>query len=584
MQHDRPPDPPDEPPQRPLPIVLGVTGHCHFDAASADRLENAAKHIFQQFHETFPHSPLLLLSSLAEGADQLITRVALQHGVELVAPLPLDASAYAERFTTTEAGQLLEELLSNARSSFVVPAPDADAATADQRDELRFRAAGEFIASHCQVMIALWDGQPADRAGSTAAIVNVCREGFFPTAASHSVFLDEPESRPVLCIHTPRDADDPSAGAIRLLLDMPREQDAVRQLIDSGYGQVLKRIDAFNADALKISASSERSLPDTSPFLKLRTRPIVPGMLVDLFQTADELATRFARSMRYSLYCLLSLVFCAAVFFHLLFSKLFNSQLAGDDIRMHVIRALFVAMLVAGMAMFIWIRRKNYEQRYLDYRALAEGLRVQIAWCASGIFEPVTSHYLRKPRNELQWIRAAIATTRLLADGNSSSTAAPAAEIEQIRDAVAPSWVRDQQQFYARRSISFERRAWLVRNAWRIAYITAVIVALINITMYLPGGYDKSIHPVTVALSLSVIAVGLWRLASQILCLNEQAKQYKVMANLFDNAETALRDAVRDQDASLARNVLMELGREALAENGEWLVMHRERPIELPKV
>jgi hypothetical protein len=37
-------------------------------------------------------------------------------------------------------------------------------------------------------------------------------------------------------------------------------------------------------------------------------------------------------------------------------------------------------------------------------------------------------------------------------------------------------------------------------------------------------------------------------------------------------------------DWAAAQRVLAELGREALAEHGDWLLLHRERPMEMPKV
>ena len=32
-----------------------------------------------------------------------------------------------------------------------------------------------------------------------------------------------------------------------------------------------------------------------------------------------------------------------------------------------------------------------------------------------------------------------------------------------------------------------------------------------------------------------------------------------------------------------AQELLIELGKEALGENGDWMLLHRERPLEVPK-
>ena len=61
-----------------------------------------------------------------------------------------------------------------------------------------------------------------------------------------------------------------------------------------------------------------------------------------------------------------------------------------------------------------------------------------------------------------------------------------------------------------------------------------------------------------------------------------QAKRYQWMAALFGRAHRRLEDALRRDDLSTARQLLLELGTEALGENGDWVMMHREREPEAP--
>ena len=48
------------------------------------------------------------------------------------------------------------------------------------------------------------------------------------------------------------------------------------------------------------------------------------------------------------------------------------------------------------------------DQRADDYRAIAEGLRVQFYWLAFGTGESVASSYLQRQHNEVGWIRNVI--------------------------------------------------------------------------------------------------------------------------------------------------------------------------------
>jgi len=59
------------------------------------------------------------------------------------------------------------------------------------------------------------------------------------------------------------------------------------------------------------------------------------------------------------------------------------------------------------------------------------------------------------------------------------------------------------------------------------------------------------------------------------------AKQYAFMAGLFKRASDALEKHKNDEAKSI--EILRELGKAALEENSEWVLLHRERSLEIPK-
>ena len=59
------------------------------------------------------------------------------------------------------------------------------------------------------------------------------------------------------------------------------------------------------------------------------------------------------------------------------------------------------------------------------------------------------------------------------------------------------------------------------------------------------------------------------------------ANRYEGMTNLFANYNLKLIN--RKDNVKSCRNALRALGKEALVENGNWLLLYRERPLELPK-
>ena len=54
------------------------------------------------------------------------------------------------------------------------------------------------------------------------------------------------------------------------------------------------------------------------------------------------------------------------------------------------------------------------------------------------------------------------------------------------------------------------------------------------------------------------------------------------MREIFERAENKLEGYLAIDDLDTARHLIWELGKESLAENGEWVLMHRERPLHLP--
>ena len=70
-----------------------------------------------------------------------------------------------------------------------------------------------------------------------------------------------------------------------------------------------------------------------------------------------------------------------------------------------------VAVLILSFSIvvrYIRTRTLQRQEKGQDYRALAEGLRVQMFWCLAGLGQSVPANYLQRQRSELDWVRAAI--------------------------------------------------------------------------------------------------------------------------------------------------------------------------------
>ena len=155
-----------------LPISFGVSGHRDLRNEDREILRKSVRKIFQVCRQHYPNHPLELLSPLAEGADTLVAQVALEENLRLIAPLPLPRHLYEMDFGTPEVQQTFSELLKQAE---VIELPLLDSeenlSTYGDARNLQYVQVGAYVARNSQILIALWDGLPLDKAGGTSQVV-----------------------------------------------------------------------------------------------------------------------------------------------------------------------------------------------------------------------------------------------------------------------------------------------------------------------------------------------------------------------------------------------------------------------------
>ncbi len=145
------------------PMQVGVTGHRAFPdrdqvAAAVDRVLDTIEGVADR----------VILSSLAEGADRLVAQRALSRsGWRLSVVLPLDRNDYLTDFDGSASREEFTLLLDQASGIATIP-------TTTSR-EAAYATAGRTVVDRSDVLIALWDGEPAAGTGGTAEVVAYAR-------------------------------------------------------------------------------------------------------------------------------------------------------------------------------------------------------------------------------------------------------------------------------------------------------------------------------------------------------------------------------------------------------------------------
>jgi hypothetical protein len=134
---------------------VGVTGHQRLDHPEA--WSWVAGMMRDELAKMAP--PLTAVSSLALGADQLLAQLVLEHGGTIHAVLPF---ADIERSFSPEHLPAYRKLVRQAVVE-VLETPGAD--------EDAYLAAGKRVVDLSDIVLAVWDGEPARGKGGTADMV-----------------------------------------------------------------------------------------------------------------------------------------------------------------------------------------------------------------------------------------------------------------------------------------------------------------------------------------------------------------------------------------------------------------------------
>lgn len=145
--------------------TLGVTGHRDLRPEDVGALEHAVADLIAQVK---PTPVWTLFSSLAEGADRLVARIALGHGARLAVVLPMDSQAYEADFLTPASIAEFRALLARAQTVETLPWSLAEPRS------LAYARAGSVVAARSDVLAALWDGIASGKAGGTSELVRWC--------------------------------------------------------------------------------------------------------------------------------------------------------------------------------------------------------------------------------------------------------------------------------------------------------------------------------------------------------------------------------------------------------------------------
>ncbi len=563
-----------------MKLTIGVTGHRDLVENELPALRKKVRAFLIDLDNEFPGLDLQLISPLAEGSDQLVAKIARELGIPLIVPLPMQQDEYEKDFNSGSALQQFRSLLEGAEiiTLPLLPgnSPEGISLPGTARDE-QYAQLGVFISNHCQVLLALWDGKAGEQTGGTGGVVNyhltAVMPGFSVAEESPNLLADN-ENDLAYHIVVSRNAPggEPAQG-LQALDASWMSAHFVRgspEKMPGEYHGMLSRLQEFNADIDKYKADIDRessSLLDEAPALE---KPRGVDFVHRLYRHADWLAIHFQKRVNQGMIFTHSLAVIMGFIF-ILYAEYDASQM---------LVYLFLFLFGAGVVFHHLGNRHGWHRKYLDYRALAEGLRVQFYWNLAGVVETYSAvfaydNFLQKQDVDLGWIRHVMRSASLRRD----RTRPPD---DGWVNWVAEQWVGSlggdsgQLAYYRQKS---RLKAETYRRTLRLGNICLWTGILMAVALAVAAGW-MTINQRQVLLTfmgvLPLIA-GVRDAYSHKKAERELIKQYRFMSKVLANARRLLDSS---PDLAFRRRILMAVGNAALEEHAEWILMHRERPLE----
>jgi hypothetical protein len=479
-------------------LAIGVTGHRNLDAENANSdISAALEALFvnlrralsiaaekEAFFFSKAQPALRTVSMAAEGADLLCTQAARAAGSAIVCVLPFTFEEYQRDFSSPITVAAARSIVESANVQFVLPGDRDEGPRAYER-------ANEIILANVDLVIAVWNGDWAAGRAGTAEVVQSAISRRIPVI----VITPSSPAIPELIV-APGNAE----LAHPVATDLPRKaldadlRDLVSQVISPPFGADSRRgfIELLDEKTsyrsmrfeypllLKLfGVASEKLLVSTSPPIYTLPGNTPPANLPRLIRRVDTLASHYARLYRSSAVSEIVLTIVAALVSAA--ALIFFPLIAGTSI--------IVQVAVNGLVLADSVTRtkRRWQERWLDYRVIAERLRCVrfLHPLALGLLEPSIPFR----HHNASWTEWFVRRHERAIDPPSGAIGA--ADVEEFARRLVDLEIPDQLAYHH----STLRQLWALDHrlsmAAKVALSVAIAVAILfGFSAYREGGID----------------------------------------------------------------------------------------------
>lgn len=585
-----------------IPVIVGVTGHRNIVEEDKPFLKEQVMKSLKEIQELCKSkekggedTPVIMLNAFAQGADMLCAEAAFELGIGVYAVLPCEKEKYVNSFDNATDKAKLDGCLAKTKRQYVAPDIEKNKAWIKKTiniddDSYEYRQLGIYMAEHSHVLIALWDGKAPKKAYGCGTVEVI------KFALEHK-FLDKDKlfkpgminDSAVVWIKARRQGDGAEADIrkrwlISNLVGGEGERYEDYLVLDEPPAflkDIISKTVAYNDEKVDIPANAVKLWKEVDELDEYRK------VLRSHYAKADELSYT-KNQKKYNLFILLlalvgTLVAC--------------TFLVYDDASL----PFMIFPCTAAIGMLIWLiafgKRKAYHKKYIEYRVLAEALRIQFytTMCLTEktVVTNVCDLYAWSQKVDMVWIDKAIQALGVISNSE---------KIKIDTTAVIDVWIGNhekptgQLKYHNKKKETNKKKAKLFDNLSR-GFQTATLAIYFLIFIFEVVTYALKANNISWFWEGYMIARVTWRnfaaivlgsatagslLASSYwgkLSYGRKLEDNEKMSILYASAYERWNE-VKNYSAEIEEFV-KEIAREEIVENGIWCSYVNENGLEI---
>lgn len=521
-----------------IPLTIGLIGHRKLAEQEINGIVAEFDDFLARLLGPLKHTPILLLTSLAEGADRIALRSKFRDSLTICAVLPFKLESYRKDFQGPRALLDFEESL---KTVDLIIEPFTSDAKSTERN-LAYRKCANWISERSNILVAIWNGKFNEEPGGTSDTIA------YRTTKNERIGFSESLNTDVFHIIGSNGNE-----GVKKDCDCIFHKSSQKAAFPD-----LKLIESFN-EAISIE------------ILKKDSRDISLNIFDSMASAAKK---KYLRASRIIL--ILGLV---------ALNLLNITQISNSRI------CFFATLSTFSLTFIVWHRslRLNLKAKYESFRMIAEVLRIQSWWTQIGIEIRLIDHHRTniESDNEIRKVADNLIATREIQSLLGFQGEKRSLEVDEIHQ-TAKLWLTEQMEYLGGDSNKIGAIRANGNSARRFDLLSKVFVGVTLILFILTqqleleaSDFSANIffmfYTMLIPICLSISAGSIAYI--QLMGFKEIAARFESSFRVIQRSLLQLKVLKKNTDKKNILSIVEEVGVESYCESIYWYKISKSRDL-----